>query len=228
MLRQLPELSMGLIRFTFKLLLILSTTANGKSVTITDDKHSYLLGTEILYFEDLENQYSSIDSIATIDTWTPHIKDTLNFGFSGSTYWAKVSVVNKSLDLSNFVLEFGYPLLDKLDVYVRTKEGTNHFALGDSLAFTTRPIEYHNFLVPITIDSDSEAEILLRFSNNGPVILPATLWTYKEFVQASSHSILVYGIYFGIMVAMIFYNLFLYSASLTKSYIYYGLRAGSL
>ncbi len=61
----------------------------------------------------------------------------------------------------------------------------------------------------------------MRLTGACPIRLPITLWEQDSFQQQTVISDTLLGLQYGILLAMIFYNLFLFFTIREPSYIYY-------
>ena len=154
------------------------------------------------YLEDKDSQLK-IEDIRLSSQWHFVEDNTLNKGFTDSTFWVKFEV-QRNVDF----LEIDYPLLDQIEVFYQGIDGDQKILLGDLVAHDTRPILHHSYLIPLDLIPNQTNVIYLRVTSEGPIILPLALWTEKEFIESSSNQILAQGMYFGLMIAMILYNIF--------------------
>ncbi len=151
-----------------------------------------------------------------------------NFGYTSSVYWLRFQIKNQNSFLNDeWVFFIEYPQLDfvnfyfpidheeeEADVYIE-KEGGDHFV------FTKRDIESRvlNFTVPFEIQKDPV--IYVRIHSISAVQLPIYLAPQKLFYNRDNETQMLLGLYFGIMIIMLFYNLFLFISIKEKIYIYY-------
>ena len=154
-----------------------------------------------------------------------------SFGLTGSAYWLIVPVQDliqtNSHPLNpshlNWVLHFVNPTIDTLNIY-HYVDGELHNSLisGDSFNFSQRQIEYNQFAFPITIPTDQESILVMRAVNIGaPMIFSATLDEPEYFQHQLIKKYIIQGSYFGIMLVMFLYNLFLFLSIKDKSYLFY-------
>lgn len=181
------------------------------------------LGRWILYLEDTSRQLG-IDDVERLDDsrWQRNRGQLVNFGYTGSAYWFKLSLRNDRNEPQPQILEIGYGVLDHLDVYVvKQGEVSNAFVMGDKLPFFERPIQNRHFLIPLQIAHNETQEIYLRVETSSSVQLPIMLWDEYRFYQVDQARMIFHGIYFGIVLVMIIYNLFVYLAISERTYLHY-------
>ncbi len=89
------------------------------------------------------------------------------------------------------------------------------------MPFNTRDVPYRTFVFQLPLAPANETTIYLRFESQADMTLPLTLWSLDAFARASEAESLKLGIFYGILIIMVFYNLFLMLSLRDKSYFYY-------
>ena len=119
----------------------------------------------------------------------------------------------RQLDSVNFYFPIDHEKEEE-DVYLE-KEG------GDQLPFAKRDIESRvlNFTVPFEISKDPV--IYMRVHSISVMQIPVYLAPQRLFHMRDNETQIIMGIYFGIMLIMGFYNLFLFVSLREKIYLYY-------
>ena len=89
------------------------------SVVLEKGKESYTLGRYLEYLADPDGTLTiqDVDSKAAAGKFQPHERDVINFGFTTVTYWVKFTLTNTNPDVTNWLIEIGYPHLDYVDFY---------------------------------------------------------------------------------------------------------------
>jgi len=93
--------------------------------------------------------------------------------------------------------------------------------LGDKQPFYDRPILHRNFVVPITLTPDQKAVVYLRVETTSAMQVPLTLWNQDAFYSVGQSRSMFEGLYYGIVLAMILYNLFVFMAVGERSFLHY-------
>ena len=120
------------------------------------------------------------------------------------------------------LLELGYPHIDLIKLYIPAPG--NRFIekiAGDSFPFSHRKIKHRNFLFNISIPPEKEETYYFRFETEGTMQFPIEVWQPTVFIQHVNNEIYILGLYFGILLSMILYNLFIYVSVREKSNFYY-------
>ncbi|PKM97455.1 MAG: hypothetical protein CVU79_08050 [Elusimicrobia bacterium HGW-Elusimicrobia-3] len=167
----------------------------------------------------------SLEEIRRLETlgkapWTTAEK--LNFGYSPARYWLKVEVTNTSSIERNWILEFSYPLIQILHVYRFGDDETPVSWLTGRLSpFGSRPIAHRNFLFNFSSAKGSRTVFYLMLESSGTLLAPMAVYSQQEFLGRSVGSTAGIGLYCGVILAMVLFNLFLLLTSKDRNYLYY-------
>jgi diguanylate cyclase (GGDEF)-like protein len=153
----------------------------------------------------------------------PHGSAT--FGFVDGTYWFHVRLINENPFVHRRVLVLGYVLLDEIDVYLRRADGSiSHFSSGDSHPFDDRAFSYREPNFNIDLADFEQADLLVRVRSKSSMQVPLTLYTQKAFFELARDSQFSVGLYYGILLALLFYNLILFLSLRDWNYFFYVLH----
>jgi hypothetical protein len=151
------------------------------------------------------------------------LKPSANFGRTASVMWftATLRAPSNATERLRW-LEIGYPSLARIDLWLRFPDGSvRHQVNGDLLAMTARPVEHRALLFPIDMPPVGEVTVLARLKTEGTLSGVATLWQPEAL---AAHDQRVYGalaFYFGLLAALLLYNLLLYVALREADYLIY-------
>ncbi|HYX37679.1 MAG TPA: 7TM diverse intracellular signaling domain-containing protein [Oligoflexus sp.] len=199
----------------------------GSPASISVTEPTELLGQRILYFEDPtgEESYASIQNKAP-ENWTISSQDIPTFGFTKSRFWLKMRIENPGSESAFRYLEAEYSHYDEIVFYVRRGQETKEIHLGDLKNFSERLIPFRNFIIPLTIEAQSEIEVLISCKTSGPLFFPIQLWTPDGLTVAKAKGDHFAGYYYGLLLAMLCYNFFLLITTRRPFYLYYCLYIG--
>lgn len=144
------------------------------------------------------------------------------FGFQRGAFWFHANLVNRNPGEQRWLLVQEYPLSDRLDVYVRYADGRLlHQAGGDHLPFDARSVRYRhpNFL--LELPPGEPVELLVRVESQSSMQVPLELYTPSAFTELSRDAQFAIGLYYGILLALFFYNLVLWISLRDASYFWY-------
>ncbi|MCY7307818.1 MAG: hypothetical protein LH632_17110, partial [Rhodoferax sp.] len=157
------------------------------------------------------------------------VDSTANFGTTNSAIWLRLVLHSSALTPGQWLLELANPALDRLDLYVSNgRGGYEHQAGGDSLPFSDRVVPHRNHVKPLNLAPDGVTTIYLRIWSLGTVSAPTTLWQPAALWQQDQQLYAVFGMYFGLLVGLLLYNLLLFLSVRDRAYLIYGAFAACI
>ncbi|MCB1325369.1 MAG: sensor histidine kinase [Spirochaetales bacterium] len=185
-----------------------------------------VVGPQLEFFEDSTGELT-LEQVSAPEfggPWQRSRQDTVNFGLSPSVYWLRFKVENRQSSEEDLILELSMPLVDYLDVYLRSQDGHQiDYRTGDRRDFDTRPVVHRNFLFPFRTQPGSQTEVYLRLASEDGFheALPLTLWRQAEFTAKDALAERVVGAYIGVLGIMLLYNLVILFYIKDRSYLFY-------
>jgi two-component system, sensor histidine kinase LadS len=152
----------------------------------------------------------------------PPVDSAPNFGFSRDVFWLATRIENRSSPAQRWVLAVEQPRLDGVHVWIRAGSTPDiDRELGDETPFATRshPHRYPN--VEFALAPGSTADVLLRVESSSSIQVPLTLYTPNELYRSSYDQQADTGLYYGVLLALLLFNLTLLIATRDRSYLYY-------
>ncbi|MCB1138812.1 MAG: SpoIIE family protein phosphatase [Leptospiraceae bacterium] len=209
----------------FALFLISSTAGAGelmaRGITLEPGFKSVEMRSQLEQFLDSSGKME-IEDVLSSGPFQPAAESVLSTGLTRGNQWLRFSVTNNTGMADPVYLEIYYPLLDYVSLFRLNPDGSySRSDTGDMLPFSSREVEHRNFIFPLRIPEGSTSEFLLCISSRGPLQVPARIRSAEEMLQRDRITQFVQGLYFGIMLAMILYNLFLYVSVRYAGYLYY-------
>lgn len=180
---------------------------------------SLSISSSLLIFEDKSNKLDLKDilSIEFVSTKS----QVPNLGISESTFWIKLPIINLS-DQTELMLNLSLPTLDNVDFYyLDSFNQYNKIKTGEHLPFHIRKYKDPNYLFDIQLKKGELKVYYLKISSKEGLQLPINLGTKTVILNQIKNKDILSGIYLGLMLVMIIYNLFIYFSVRDKSYIYY-------
>jgi two-component system NtrC family sensor kinase len=186
---------------------------------------TYHLKQTLQYFED---KSAAIDAgrirAGELDNqFIQHNSETLNFGVTKSVIWLKFTLQNdEPARVPAWILSFDYPLFDYLTLYVQKKQG--HWQIqesGDLLPYSARPMKYRHFAFTLDLPDTAATTCYVRLASSGSMQINVTLQQPVAFAKVDLYAELGHGIFFGALLIMMCYNLFLYAGLRDKAYLAY-------
>lgn len=198
-----------------------------QQVQLTDSQEKYPLGPHMDILEDSERILTIQDVISPAfnSRFRPCKKKIPNFGFTRSVYWIRFAVKNTASTRSPWVLELLKPTMSYVDLFQLSADGK---ILVKKKTGTMRPLEtrdhkHYHLLFLLMFPKEQTHTIYLRFDNQGSMTIPLTLWSMTAFMKSTQSEYILVGVFIGILLIMIGFNLFLLFSLKDNSYLYYTL-----
>lgn len=144
-----------------------------------------------------------------------------NLGFKHHPVYFAVLIENRA-DNDHFVLNLAYPLLDEVTLHVVKRDGISRpYTSGDHLPFSQRYRPYRTINFKLDLQEKERAFVIMRIKSASAMLIQMTLHSEANFGDAAAGESLILGLYYGLNLVMIFYNIFLYLSLRMRSYLYY-------
>jgi len=194
------------------------------ALSLNDSKVEHRLEGAVSYVEDATT-FQNIYDIAALkdEAWTLNQKRSLNFGFTASAWWFRFKIKDETKDGTRWLLKVAYPHLDRIEVHLRDKKSNRYETKtnGDFYPFASRDIKHRHFLFPIAVENSPGDYIYVRVQSESAFNVPLSILGEALHVEQTINEQFAFGIYYGILIVMILYNLFLYLSARDVSYILY-------
>ena len=210
----------NLLSFTCALLcsLLLVNVHAAETVVVTDNDISIGRSVEIL--EDPTGELT-IEDILKSDSMSLATQKVPNLNISKSTFWIRFTIENQSNN-EHLLLNLAYPIIDTVELYMPLIDGTIDIVRsGESVPMTDRRFKHQNFMFDLTIPKGAASTYYMKLKSGEQIMLPLSVGPTQEVLLSASTLDLVSGLYFGIVLVMLLYNLFIYFSVKDKSYLYY-------
>ena len=194
-------------------------------LVLTDEQGRYPLGYHLELLEDRQGELTieQVSSPKYADRFAPSQVETPNFGYTGSVYWVRFEVSNQARAETHWLLELGFANMHYVDLYVPRPDGVG-FAVrqtGSLRPFTSRDLPDRHIIFSLSLPPQAEETIYLRFQSGASMTLPLTLWSWEAFTNVALPEHLGWGLFYGALIIILGYNLFLLLSLRESSYLYY-------
>lgn len=172
--------------------------------------------------------YVDTAGVATIDVVSSpafeknfRTKGDLIFGYLKSDVWLKVTTRNANTD-AEWYLEIPAPFLEYVDFFQRDASGTWKISrAGYYRKQSERDIPHTSHVIPLLFQSDSTNTTFIRIAGSSPKTFPLFVVDKQKFADDVRYEDVGYGIFFGILVVMFFYNFFIFLTLRQTNYLLY-------
>ncbi|MBP9078278.1 MAG: hypothetical protein KBG02_15525 [Haliscomenobacter sp.] len=200
--------------------------ANAGILELTPDIPRYALGRSIAFLEDESGKLgiSEVSSPAFEARFKPSQENALNFGVTSSAIWVKCTLRNTRPEaISVWLLSLDYPLFDYVSLFRKNRASGQweEEKSGDRYPFRNRKIAHRNFLFELPMPDTAVQTYYLRFATSGSLQIGPHLHTERELSIENMYAEIGYGLFFGALLIMIGYNLFLFFSLWDRAYLAY-------
>jgi two-component sensor histidine kinase len=176
------------------------------------------------YLEDKSGTLT-INDIAKENVQThfrPLLGRSAGFGLTKSDFWIRVSLKNSQSSSIKRLLQFDYPLLDKVTLYRMAPDGSfSTHVSGDSFAVSTHEKKDENIVFPLVMEPHTEETLYFHVHSRSSMDLRLFLLNDDHYYTSGITKIALLGIFYGGASIMILYNFFLFLSIRERSYMYY-------
>ncbi|NLR62059.1 sensor histidine kinase [Chitinophaga polysaccharea] len=144
-----------------------------------------------------------------------------NLQITPYTQWARFSIHNES-STSQLMLEVEYPIIDDITLFEILPDGqVKSTRLGEFTRYKDRGYDHQNYQFRVNIPVNETRQYYLKVKAGEQLQLPIYLGAPNTIAEKNNKRELIFGIYVGVALAMIFYNLFIYVSTRDNSYLIY-------
>ena len=215
-----------MIRF-FLLLSISFSFAFSQSELIITKTGDVFTDFTVEMYEDTSASLS-FNEIRDIKEFTPQ-SNSMSKGYSNSNFWLKFKIKNETNSNVNYFLETTESFIHEIDCYIISSNG-EYTKEGQGVGYFTQGSvnKHHRPQFQIDLSSGESKTIYIRMFSLYPIYTSFNIFDVKTLNTYTSKYDILYALFFGALIALIFYNLFIYFFSREKSYIFYVLYASSI
>jgi signal transduction histidine kinase len=143
-----------------------------------------------------------------------------NFSVTDYSYWLRFKI--RRPDASKYFIHIQQPTLDRVDFYqLDNQRIVNQNTSGTVTKYNSRLIQHQSFIYPIKEINNPEYTFYLKVRSGKQLTLPIYIGTIDQVYQRNLLKDILFGVYVGILLSMLLYNLFIYTTVKDRNYIYY-------
>jgi two-component system NtrC family sensor kinase len=192
-----------------------------KIVEINNKSSGQPIGKDVYLFIDQQEFYKDSE-IINLSHFKPEGKDipVMNDVTNGNI-WAKFKVVNSTSD-SIFFLNLQYSNISEISFYKRYGNKLDLIGTaGNDFRFDKRMNTGPDFIFLFNLAKGDTTEFFLKIRSSHPILLPLFIKTKEKLDETTNIQNLIFGLYFGIILSILLYNLFLFVSTKDLSYLFY-------
>jgi hypothetical protein len=210
------------MRLSFFLFFLMLATLAKCQVVVSDVDKIVNIAYTTEYIEDPKGEVKIGDLIQQKSAFTfkKIDKPIIGFGLTPSTFWIKSTIKNQTGE--RLFIKIGNNELTDIQLFETNGPVVERqFNAGNWLPFAKREVKNTNYLFPLNIQKGFLATVYLRVFHTRGTQFPLQAGTLKSFYVVDVKHTFINGIYYGLMLLMMLYNLFVYFSFKDTSYLYY-------
>lgn len=173
------------------------------------------------FFED-DSKTLTAQQVLANNTFEISGKQVLNFNVSNSNFWIKFSINNQS-EFNRLLINLAQSRLDEVEWYELDKG--NRIAKSSfptaSNTFKGRNYNETSFVLDVGILQNETKTFLVKVHGNEQLTIPLFVGDEKSLFYSFTTKNFYSGMFIGVIVIMLLYNLFVYFSVKDRSYFYY-------
>tara|TARA_R110002167_G_scaffold92547_4_gene248566 strand:- start:54 stop:3173 length:3120 start_codon:yes stop_codon:yes gene_type:complete len=195
-------------RFLLVILLSLPLWAVAQSdVQLITADEVIRLSPQLKVFRETDNALGLFDVKQRLDEFVWQVGDNPNYGFSDKGVWLHTTISNVT-DNKQWIIDVAFTQLEKVDIYVLLgNEVLEHISDGKA-----RP--HPRFRFPtLTLDMPyaQTIDLYIRIeSQQSALLAPVDIQTQIHHEQINFYDNLIWGLFYGGLIMLVFYNLILF------------------
>lgn len=185
------------------------------------------IGKSLLYFEDksAKMDFEQIKDLPQ-DAFKPLNRDVDSQLFTTSAFWYKFDVYNKETTPIKKLIVIGIPWIDSVKIHIESKNSKLWvYEGGDTFAYKNRSLDHVNTNFEHEFGS-GYSSLYVQIKTLDPFIVPISVMDSSEFLQDEIVHSNYTGFVYGIIMAMLLYNLILFFRIKIAYYGFYVLYLG--
>lgn len=216
----------------FTLSVVLWPSLASAAIVLTPDSSGMSLNGDIELLEDRGAQLSIVDMAdpAAQSRFKP-ANGRASVGQSTSPWWIKVTLQRESNSPSQWWLEVGSVTQLDLRLYLPGADGNwQERESGERVSYKqSRDHDFRHMLFKLPPLDQAPLTFYLRSYDPAGNSFPLRTWQLDQLIQASAEENLALGVVYGIIAALLLYNLFIFFSLRDSAYFWYVLTtAGAL
>ncbi len=178
--------------------------------------------TTVSNFQILRGDSLEVELEAVLKEPFEPVSKPINFGVSEEKFWLKIDFENDS-DIRHWRLQLLNPSLDSVTAYVldNVSGQWKKSMQGDHLRYTSGAERFRYPVVPFELSKGHSTSVYLLIKARGSIQIPIRVSAQHVFSNTSIIENLFFGFFYGVIIIMVLYNLFLYFSTNFKPYWLY-------
>lgn len=202
----------------------------GHCLTLTEDQQEYQAASGMQWLSDPDHSLTPSSALKALQDGkgTTLTSRYPSQGFRDGLQWFLVTLDNNTR-FPYWFLRISRPHLDFLDIYLFDRDGNaiDHQRMGDRIPFSQREFRHYHLISLQSFPPQDRSYLLIRAQGDNVIEMPVSIKTPVAFSQQDNQISLLYGIYYGAIIAMCIFNLMIFLSIREPSYLLYVLYLGT-
>lgn len=214
---------MTIISLTTIFFLIIISSEAQETLVLKDSMDKISICTYLSIYEDTTGiqQYEDISDPNFSSNFKKNVQAVPNLGFSNSSFWFKISILDSSTRPRDWILDIAIPGLHLINFFITTDDTTlqkchSGFVVGQKYKATS----FRNPSVQLNTNPGHCLYIYIQIKSETPIITPVYLREKDQYITYDRNREFFFGLYFGALLIMACYHFYLFILTRDQSYLW--------
>ncbi|WP_374338210.1 diguanylate cyclase domain-containing protein [Leeia sp.] len=139
-----------------------------------------------------------------------HLPDSARFGVDPRVHWYRFSLQSTGTADRAWWLQIANPWLDDIRLYMPDGQGQwRELRSGDHIPPRLQALSFRHFTLPLQVTGSQPTTFYLRVQTVGTHNVPLSVWQPERLATAMQLDSGLQAFYYGVMLVLVLYNLFL-------------------
>ncbi len=195
----------------------------------TGDTYPLAQHTTVLHDATGSLTLDEVRARARAGEFAPLPQQRSNFGYVDGALWFHFTAGNDGAATQRWLLAIEYALLDHVTLHRIDPQGrVGTRESGDRTAFSTRDADLRYLNFALDLPSGEPSEFYLRVQSQSSMQVPLVLARPDVYMERLLPANIGLGVYYGVLIALLLYNLILWVSVGDRNFLWYVLYVASL
>ena len=186
---------------------------------LKNHKTENYIGKYLQTFSDETDSLNFTEAI-TSTLFSQSTSDVPNLGISNHPSWIRFTLMNET-DANKFIVRLALATIDYVDYYAIYEDGRiDSVKTGDCRTLKNRELNRPDFIFQLNLNKNKKVKILFKLKGGEQVQAPIFIGEETSILKSLYFEDILTGIYLGVILVMILYNLFVFFSTKDKNYLF--------
>jgi hypothetical protein len=156
-------------------------------------------------------------------SFQPAAVASTNMQHPGSAYWLRLRINSNGIPLQHWYLDLFDSHINDITFYPNAANSQQTIHTGANYPFHSRPYDYKNFLLLLPLEPNHIQTYYLRLKSTSKTSFLSRLRSEQTLAEHFQVEYSLLGVFYGVLLIMVVYNLFLCLFTKDYSYLRYAL-----